>query len=63
MFDYLRIFLEDDHILWENLYIILTSMEMTAVFQVLAIFHLALVMPRCWLVSNIQNLTEEDWFL
>ena len=62
LFERLRIN-DSDHILRENLYIILTSMEMTALFRVMAIFHLSVVVPHRWLVSNVQNLRADDFSL
>ena len=47
-----------DSILMKNLFIILQSVEIIALFQVLAILHVAICIPTRWLVAKTQELVE-----
>ena len=50
-----------DNILQENLFIILSSMEMIALTRVCAIIHLAICMPLRWLAGNSHTFGEHCW--
>ena len=47
-----------DSILMKNLFIILQSVEMIALFRVLAILHVAICIPTRWLAGKTQELAE-----
>ena len=47
-----------DSILMKNLFKILQSVEMIALFRVLAILHVAICIPTRWLVAKTQELVE-----
>ena len=52
-----------DDILQENLYIVLTSVEMVALCRVMAILHFKICMPMRWLAGNTHWLVQTgyDW--
>ena len=52
-----------DNILQENLYIVLTSVEMVALCRVMAILHFKICMPMWWLAGNTHFLGRMgfDW--
>ena len=52
-----------DNILQENLFIILTSMEMIALCRVMAILHFKICMPMRWLAGNTHSIGQAgyDW--
>lgn len=60
LFEKLRI-KDNDHILRENLWIIFSSREMTALFRLLAIMHLSICIPIRWLAANTHKLSESSW--
>ena len=47
-----------DNILKENLYIVLTSMEMISLCRVVAILYFKVCMPMCWLARNTHLLVS-----
>jgi hypothetical protein len=47
-----------DSILLKNLFLILQSVELIALFRVLAILHVAICIPTRWLAGKTQELTE-----
>ena len=53
----------NDNILQENLFIILTCMEMIALFRVMAILHFSVCMPLRFLAGNTHNIGAQgyDW--
>ena len=52
-----------DNILQNNLFIILTSMEMISQFRVFAILHFCICLPMRWLAGNTHHLGNQgyDW--
>ena len=52
-----------DNILQENLFIVLTSMEMIALCRVMAILHFKICMPMRWLADNTHTIGQAgyDW--
>ena len=52
-----------DNVLQENLFIVLTSVEMVALCRVMSILHFKICMPMRWLASNTHWLgqTGYDW--
>ena len=52
-----------DNILQENLFIVLTSMEMIALCRVMAILHFKICMPMRWLAGNTHHIGAlgYDW--
>ena len=50
-----------DNILQENLFIILSSCEMTALARVCTIIHLSICLPTRWLAGNSHKLSDYDW--
>ena len=51
----------EGNILQENLFIILSSLEMIAQARVCSIVHLAICMPMRWLAGNSHDLAEYGW--
>ena len=49
------------NILQENLFIILSSSEMTALARVCSIVHLSICLPIRWLANNSHKLAEYNW--
>ena len=56
-----RLRVPGDNILEENLYIMLTSVEMIASARIHSIIHLTIIMPLRWLAGNSHKLAEFDW--
>ena len=52
---------KNDNILQQNLFIILSSVEMTAVTRFFAILHLAICMPFRWLTGKTHQLGHRNW--
>ena len=50
-----------DNILQENLFIVLTSMEMIALCRVMAVFHFTICMPMRWLAGNTHHLGQTGY--
>ena len=50
-----------DNILQENLFIILSSVEMTALSRLFAILHYSINLPMRWLAGKTHTLAEYDW--
>ena len=52
-----------DNILEENLFVVLTSVEMVALSQVLAILNFKVCMSLRWLAGNTHNIGQQgyDW--
>ncbi len=48
------------NLLQENLWVILSSMEMTALVRVNAIIHIAIAVPTRWLAGNCHTLASDD---
>jgi hypothetical protein len=51
----------DGNILQENLFIILTSLDMIAQARLCSIVHLSICLPMRWLAGNSHLLAEYDW--
>ena len=51
----------EGNILQENLFIILSSLEMIAQARLCSIVHLTICMPMRWLAGNSHELAEFDW--
>ena len=49
------------NILQENLFIILSSCEMTALARVCSIVHLSICLPIRWLAGNLHKLSNYNW--
>ena len=56
-----RLSADGDNILQENLFIVLSSMEMIAMTRVYAIFHLGISLPMRWLAGNTHRLQNSNW--
>ena len=54
---------ESSNILQENLFIILSSTEMTAYARVCSIVHLAISIPTRWLAGKTHELKGDDWLV
>ena len=50
-----------DNILQENLFIILSSVEMTALARLCSIVHLSICLPLRWLAGNSHKLERYNW--
>ena len=50
-----------DNILQENLFIILSSVEMTALSRLFSILHFSINVPMRWLAGKTHTLAEYDW--
>ena len=53
----------NDNILQENLFTVLTSMEMVALSRIMAIVHYKIAMPMRWLAGSTHNMyaVGYDW--
>ena len=51
----------NNHILQQNLFIIISSLEMIATSRLFAILNVAICMPVRWLAGNTQNLAHHNW--
>lgn len=52
---------QEDSILVQNLYVILSSIEMVAATRLWGILHIAILMPIRWLSGNIHKLDVNNW--
>ena len=52
-----------DNILQQNLFTVLSSIKIIAMYRVYAIFHLSISMPLFWLSGNTHKLHDCDWSL
>ena len=52
---------KEDNILAGNLWSLLASTEMISVARLWSIFHVAIVIPMCWLASKTHELAEHKW--
>ncbi len=50
-----------DNILQENLFIILSSVEMTALSRLFSILHFSINVPMRWLAGKTPTLAKYDW--
>ena len=50
-----------ENILQNNLFIVLSCMEMISMSRIFAIFHLCISMPMRWLAGNTHKLQTSDW--
>mmetsp|Transcript_32085 Transcript_32085/g.59266 ORF Transcript_32085/g.59266 Transcript_32085/m.59266 type:complete len:477 (+) Transcript_32085:100-1530(+) len=53
--------IDPDNILHENLWMCLTSVELTAQARLLSIIHYAINLPMRWLSGNTHHLASYDW--
>ena len=51
----------NNNILQQNLFIVLTSSQMITMSRVYAIFHVAICLPMRFLVSKAHKLGDQDW--
>lgn len=51
----------DDSILVQNMFVILSSLEMIASTRMWCIFHLSIIVPCRWLAGNVHNLAKFNW--
>ena len=58
--DYLRI-KDNTNILQQNMFTILTSIEIIATYRFFAILHVAICMPFWWLTGNNHKLSHQNW--
>ena len=56
-----RLRLPAGNILQENLFIVLTSVEMVALSRIYAIVHLSICLPIRWLAANSHTLAKYSW--
>lgn len=56
-----RLSADGEHILQENLFIVLSSMEMIAMSTIYTIFDFSIRLSMQWLASNTHTLKESDW--
>ena len=52
---------DNTHILQQNLFIILSSLEMIAVSRLFSILHVSIVIPIRWLAGNTHKLAKHNW--
>ena len=50
-----------DKITQENIFIILLSLEMTALARLCAIIHITICLPTCWLAGNFHIISDYNW--
>jgi hypothetical protein len=50
-----------DNILANNLWILLSSVEMVAVARLWSTLHIAIIMPIRWLAGKVPELEEYGW--
>ena len=51
----------NNHILQQNLFIILSSIEMVSTSRLFDILNVAFLMPVCWLSVNTHKLAHHNW--
>ncbi len=51
----------NDNILQENLFIVLTSVEMVALCRIMAIIHFKICMPLRWLAGNTKSIGQQGY--
>ena len=52
---------KDDSILVQNLFVVLSSLEMVAAARMWSIFHITIIMPLRWLSGNVHTLGAYKW--
>jgi len=52
---------DNSNILQENLFIVLSSLEMIAVSRLFSILHVSIVIPFRWLAGNTHKLAQHKW--
>ena len=52
-----------DNILKENLFIIISSLEITELDRLCAIIHITICMTTCWLAGNCHILSDYNWYV
>ena len=57
-FLYKRLRTPGNNIMQDNIFIILSSLEMTSLARVYAIIHITIYLPTLWLVDNCQILAD-----
>ena len=58
-----RLWTPEDNILQDNIFIILSSFEISALARLCAIIYITICLPTLWLAGNCHILSVNNWYL